>query len=91
MILFSDFFSDMQFLDDLNEVWKPHYISKKRDDDIRLEQREEAQREGIVLKDNWYRETDELSRYRTDYIVIGPLSDDFQVATGECRIVYTVE
>ena len=83
----------MKFLDDLNEVWKPKYISTKRADDIRLAQREEREREGLVPEEDWYRERDELSHFSTDYIVIGPLSDDFQVATGECKIalhVYTL-
>ena len=73
----------MQVLDDLNEIWQPNYISKKRTNDIRLAQREEKRREGLIPEDG-FDETKELPRYGTDFIVVGPLSNDFQIATGEC-------
>lgn len=76
----------MQFLDDLKEVWQPEYISSRRRDDIR----KEKQKEGILPEEDCFEETDQLPFFGTDYIVIGPLSSDVQVATGEYKIVLRV-
>ena len=71
----------MQFLDDLKEVWQPGYISSKRKDDIQ----EARRRESLPTKEK-FEEVNKLIFYPTDYVVIGPLSNDIQVATGDCNV-----
>jgi hypothetical protein len=63
-------------------VWKPGYISKKRNDDIHLHaqgfKKEKGEDPGERVN-----EVDSISSVKISYVVIGPLSTDVQIATGE--------
>ena len=59
----------IQFYDDFaDEIWRPGFIYRQR-----LYQLDRASLDYV----------DELVRYKTDYIVIGPVSSDLQRATGQ--------
>ena len=59
----------IQFYDDFaDEIWRPGFIYRQR-----LYQLDRASLDYV----------DELVRYKTDYIVIGPISSDLQRATGQ--------
>lgn len=68
-----------QFYDDLaDEIWRPGYIYNKRQEEIRAAKGEPLT--GAHRK---------LTHYRTDYIVIGPVSTNQQRATGNYDFVIT--
>ena len=66
----------------MNEVWDRDYIRKKKNDDISLH-KQVLMRERGEDPGEWVSEVEQISSIKTGYIVIGPLSNDLQIATGE--------
>ena len=66
-----------QFYNDFaNEIWMPGFIYNKRQDDIK-------EKMGIRPCDSHIY----LTRYTTDYVVIGPITSDLQRATGVTLVI----
>ena len=85
-----------QFLDYLDEVWKPGVIAARVIDDIKFakkfaedqrkaEERRKAGEEAATVSDteSFVFTADEIPVLKCDYIVIGPNSSPLQAATGQ--------
>ena len=70
-----------QFYKDLEEIWKPGIVSARRKDAIEWEKWNEADPESRP-KTFEFTALD-IDIIETDYIVVGPLTNDLDVATGE--------
>ena len=73
----------MQFLNDILDIWKPGYQERQeqeRQDRERQEREEDEQEEDETEKDET--EEDDIEEELTDYIVVGPISNDIHKNTG---------
>ena len=78
----------MQFLNDILDIWKPGYQGRQeqerqeqeRQERERQEQEEDEQEEDEMEKDET--EEDDIEEELTDYIVVGPISNDIHKNTG---------
>ena len=64
----------MQFYQDLDEIWRPGYIYYKQQDDINYEL------QGHPANFTYTHRS--LDTFPTDYIVIGPITSNLQIATS---------
>ena len=63
----------MQFLNDILDIWKPGY--QERQEQERQEREEDETEENEM-------EEDDIEEELTDYIVVGPISNDIHKNTG---------
>lgn len=63
----------MQFLNDILDIWKPGY--QERQEQERQEREEDEMEENEM-------EEDDIEEELTDYIVVGPISNDIHKNTG---------
>lgn len=65
-------------MDDIIEVWSPGYMHAKKKEDVYKAQKDEGVKTGDFVS-----EVNNLTQYPTAYIVVGPVSNHLQMATGE--------
>lgn len=73
----------MQFLNDILDIWKPGYQERQeqeRQERERQEREEDEQEEDEQEEDET--EEDDIEEELTDYIVVGPISNDIHKNTG---------